>query len=251
VDKAMAAAGEKLPVADAPALPADVSVAPLVETIKAAIVRTTTSENADLVAKAISNKKESLKLMGSSAQRSAPKNTTLAVKSNNASMVTKQSNASASAKPQAKNEKPDSIEFEKDFVDVDEDDEASRSPDKEEKLQTETTDIKEQSPKDHELFKLNSSIQKIHAHLAKAQTALENHRKIETGINSLANLQHGLAKKELMLSVKRQEDSIQELSKHIVRGQEVLLLKQKELKALTTLDVETSDFEIDAKTAVK
>ena len=57
-----------------------------------------------------------------------------------------------------------------------------------------------------------------------------------------------------MLSVKRQEDSIHELDNHIVKGQEILELKQKELKALMIPEVETSDFEIDtkvAKTAVK
>ena len=56
-----------------------------------------------------------------------------------------------------------------------------------------------------------------------------------------------------MISVKRQEESISELNKHIVKGQEVLELKQKELKALTTAEVESSDFEIDTKikTAVK
>lgn len=88
-------------------------------------------------------------------------------------------------------------------------------------------------------------------HIAKAKEALENHKKIETGINTLANLQHGLAKKELMLSVKRQEDSIQELTNHIKKGQEVLDLKQTELKALEKPDVDTSDFEIDTKSAVK
>jgi hypothetical protein len=37
-----------------------------------------------------------------------------------------------------------------------------------------------------------------------------------------------------------------------LKGQEVLELKQKELKALMTPEVETSDFEIDTpKTAVK
>jgi hypothetical protein len=82
----------------------------------------------------------------------------LAAKSSNASLAVK---ATASAKPQAKSAKTDSLEFEKDFVDVDEDDEASRPPGKEEKLQTETNDIKEQSPKDHELSKLKSSIQKM------------------------------------------------------------------------------------------
>jgi hypothetical protein len=251
----MTVAGEKLPVADSPALPADITAAAPVETKKTAVVKTGTTENADLVAKAISIKGESLKLMGSSAQKSYPKNATLAAKPANASLAIKVSNVSATAKPQAKTAKTDSLEFEKDFVDVDEDqDEGSRPPGKEEKLQTSTTDLKEQSPKDHELSKLKSSIQKMKSHLAKAQTALENHRQIETGINSLANLQHGLAKKELMLSVKRQEDSIQELAKHISKGQEVLEMKQKELKALTVPEVETADFEIEtkvAKTAVK
>lgn len=191
--------------------------------------------------------------MGSNvAQKSATKNVTLAVKAANATANTTLA-AKPAAKPEAKVAKSDSSEFEKDFVDVDEDsDEGSRPPGKEEKLQTEISDNREMSPKDHELSKLKASIVKMQAHLAKAQTALENHKKIETGINSLANLQHGLAKKELMLSVKRQEESIQELANHISKGQEVLVLKQTELKALTApVDVETSDFEIDTKSAVK
>ena len=154
----MVAAGEKLPVADAPAVPADVVAAAPVETKKVAEVKTSTSENADLVTQAISNKGESLKLMGSSAQKSASKNASLAAKPNNTSLATKPSNATTSAKPQAKSAKTDSTEFEKEFVDVDEDDEASRPPGKEAQLQTETTDLKEQSPKDHELSKLKSSI---------------------------------------------------------------------------------------------
>lgn len=164
--------------------------------------------------------------MGSNvAQKSATKNVTLAVKAANATANTTLA-AKPAAKPEAKVAKSDSSEFEKDFVDVDEDsDEGSRPPGKEEKLQTEISDNREMSPKDHELSKLKASIVKMQAHLAKAQTALENHKKIETGINSLANLQHGLAKKELMLSVKRQEESIQELANHISKGQEVLVLK--------------------------
>jgi hypothetical protein len=97
--------------------------------------------------------------------------------------------------------------------------------------------------------KLKKSVQKMEAHLAKARTALENHKKIESGINSLATLQHGLAKKELLASVKRQEDAIKELQQHISKGEEVLSLKQTELKALETPSVTTSDSSI--KSAVK
>ena len=52
-----------------------------------------------------------------------------------------------------------------------------------------------------------------------------------------------------MLSVKRQEDSIQELQKHIEKGEEQLSIKKTELKALQGSQVESSDFEI--KSAVK
>jgi hypothetical protein len=49
VDKAMTAAGEKLPVAEAPALAPDVNAATTVEIKKTAVVKTSTTSNADLV----------------------------------------------------------------------------------------------------------------------------------------------------------------------------------------------------------
>ena len=98
----------------------------------------------------------------------------------------KPSNETAPAKPQAT--KADlAAEFEKAFVDVDEDqDEGSKPPATEEKVQTEGEDKKD-SAKDTELSKLKSSIQKMEAHLSKAKSALENHKKIESNINSLAS----------------------------------------------------------------
>lgn len=141
-------------------------------------------------------------------------------------------------------------EFEKAFVDVDEDqDEGSKPPSTEEKLQTDGDDKKDSSAQDKEKQKLKSSISKMESHLAKAKAALANHKNIEVGINSLATAQHGLAKKELMMSVKRQEDSISELQKHIEKGEEQLELKKVELKAIQGTEVESSDFEI--KAAVK
>lgn len=46
----MTVTGEKLPVPDAPALPADVSPAAPVDTTKKGVVKTSTTENQDLVA---------------------------------------------------------------------------------------------------------------------------------------------------------------------------------------------------------
>ena len=52
-----------------------------------------------------------------------------------------------------------------------------------------------------------------------------------------------------MNSVKRQEDSINELQKHIQTGEEQLSIKKTELKSLQGSEIENSDFEI--KSAVK
>ena len=167
--------------------------------------------------------------------------------------LTQPKNVTAQAKPNA-TKSDTSSEFEKAFVDVDEDqEEGSKPPVTEEKVQTDNDDKKESSAKERELSKLKASILKIESHLTKAKTALENHKKIETGINGLANSQHGLAKKELMMSVKRQEDSINELQKHVAKGGEELAIKQAELKSLQGAEVQSSDFEVDskAKAAVK
>lgn len=232
VNKAMEAKGEKTPVPDAPAVPADGSTTPPGPSPPIGVLKTSTTANEPLVEKALENKGEDKKLMGAAqiknATQSAPKNVT---------------------KPAAT--KVDmAAEFEKAFVDVDEDqDESNKPPSTEEKLQTDGDDKKDSSAQDKEKQKLMTSISKIESHLAKAKAALANHKNIENNINSLATAQHGLAKKELMMSVKRQEDSISELQKHIEKGEEQLALKKVELKAIQGSEVESSDFEI--KAAVK
>jgi hypothetical protein len=136
VDKAMQASGEKLPVPDAAPLPADLNAnSPTIKPVKVAVVKSSTTENHDLVSQALDNKKEDKKLMGSSAQKSESK-----------------------AIPSVTGAKSDSSEFEKAFIDVDEDEEGSKPPGKEEKLQTESDEKKELSAKEKEQAKLKSSI---------------------------------------------------------------------------------------------
>jgi hypothetical protein len=91
----------------------------------------------------------------------------------------------------------------------------------------------------------------MESHLEKARAALENHKTIEKGINTLATTQHGLAKKELMMSVKRQEDSIQELQNHIKKGEEVLALKKTELSALESVTSVKSAVKNDPKSVAE
>jgi hypothetical protein len=133
----MKAAGEKLPVPDAPALAPDVNVPDPIDKSKPAVVKTSTTENRDLVVKAIANNEKDLKLMGSSAQKSSPQNvsmnSTLAVKAINSTIAGNKNSTKA-----------DASEFEKDFVDVDEDQD-SKPPGKEEKVQTDIEDKKEMS----------------------------------------------------------------------------------------------------------
>jgi hypothetical protein len=188
VVKAMTASGEQTPVPDAKPLNTDVPSTPA-PSLPIGVLKTSTTANEDLVAKAIQNKGEDKKLMGASQ-----------IKNVAVSPVKK---AAAQAKPASA--KADlAAEFEKAFIDVDEDqDEGSKPPMTEEKIQTTDKDEKDSSAKETELSKLKASVAKIESHLAKAKTALDNHKKIENGINSLANTQHGLAKKELMNSVKR------------------------------------------------
>lgn len=128
----MIASGEKVPVPDAPPMAPDFNAQSPAEKNVPGVLKTSGTANHDLVVQAISNKNESLKLMGSIAQKSAPKNATLAAKPSNTTKP------QATAKTESK---ADSTEFEKDFVDVDEDqDEGSRPPGKEEKLQTEASE---------------------------------------------------------------------------------------------------------------
>lgn len=239
----MKAAGEKLPVPDAPALAPDVNVPDPIDKSKPAVVKTSTTENRDLVVKAIANNEKDLKLMGSSAQKSSPQNvsmnSTLAVKAINSTIAGNKNSTKA-----------DASEFEKDFVDVDEDQD-SKPPGKEEKVQTDIEDKKEMSITQREVQKLKFSIAKMESHLEKARAALENHKTIEKGINTLATTQHGLAKKELMMSVKRQEDSIQELQNHIKKGEEVLALKKTELSALESVTSVKSAVKNDPKSVAE
>lgn len=102
----MESKGEKTPVPDAPPVPADGNTGTPAPSLPVGVLKTSTTANEPLVEKALEIKGEDKKLMGAAqiknATQSAPKNVT------------------AKAKPAAA--KADvAAEFEKAFVDVDED----------------------------------------------------------------------------------------------------------------------------------
>ena len=64
VNKAMEAKGEKTPVPDAPAVPADASTSPPAPSPPIGVLKTSTTANEPLVEKALENNGEDKKLMG-------------------------------------------------------------------------------------------------------------------------------------------------------------------------------------------
>ena len=100
----MVASGEKTPVPDAPEVAAD-GTSPPPASKPAGVLKTSTTENEGLVAKAIANKGEDKKLMGASQIKKAA--------------LVEPKSVAAPAKPKA----DIAAEFEKAFIDVDEDQE--------------------------------------------------------------------------------------------------------------------------------